>query len=156
MKNKNIFGLIVGAGPLEKEILEEVKVLGLSEKVFFPGLQENVKPYFSAMDIFMMSSSFEGLPIALLEAMSMNCAIVSTRAGGVVEAVRNGIDGLTCEVGDEVSLANIAGELVTDSEKRAKFQIAARQRVKESFSLAAMVNSLETIYLELFQQKSVE
>src|SRR5690606_34400821 len=60
-KNPGVFGIIVGFGPLEQEVNAEVERLGLTGKVFFPGLQTNVKPYFSAMDIFMMSSSFEGL-----------------------------------------------------------------------------------------------
>ena len=84
---------------MEEEIKAEVKRLEL-EKSFFPGLKTNVKPYFSAMDIFMMSCSFEGLPIALLEAMSMECAIVSTDAGGIKEVISDEKDGLICDVNE--------------------------------------------------------
>ena len=95
-KNQNVYGIIVGAGPLEEEIKKEWKRLELENAVFFPGLKTDVKPYFEAMDIFMMSSSFEGLPIALLEAMSMECAVVSTDAGGIKEVIRNKEDGVDC------------------------------------------------------------
>ncbi len=102
----NVFGILVGAGPLEEHIKTLVKDLGLGNKVFLPGLQTETVSYFSAMDIFMMSSAFEGLPIALLEAMSMSCAIVSTKAGGVVEVIRENEDGILCEVGNIKELSN--------------------------------------------------
>src|SRR5690606_30773806 len=75
-----VYGLLVGAGPKEEEIKSLINSLGLENRIILPGLQTNTVAYFSAMDIFMMSSQFEGLPIALLEAMSCGCAIVSTKA----------------------------------------------------------------------------
>src|SRR5690606_8620070 len=116
-KNQNVYGIIVGAGPLEEEIKAELFNLKLENKVFFPGLKTDVKPYLSSMDIFMMSSSFEGLPIALLEAMSMECAIVSTDAGGIKEVIRNGEDGLTCKVEDWTQLSGFCQVLIDDPAK---------------------------------------
>jgi L-malate glycosyltransferase len=148
-KSSHVYGIIVGAGPLEKEIKAEIKKLKLEKKVFLPGLKTDVKPYFSAMDIFMMSSSFEGLPIALLEAMSMECAIVSTDAGGIKEVIRNGNDGLTCKVEEWESLANLCENLIEDPGKLLEFKKAARERAVDSFSLKKMVDSLEEIYLSV-------
>jgi glycosyltransferase involved in cell wall biosynthesis len=145
-KNSNIYGIIVGAGPLEEEIKAELIKLKLEKKVSFPGLKTEVKPYFSAMDIFMMSSSFEGLPIALLEAMSMECAIVSTDAGGIKEVIRNGEDGLTCKVEEWKKLSDLCQILIDDPEKLQDFKKAARERAMNSFSLKRMVDSLEEIY----------
>ena len=87
-----VYGLLVGAGPKEEEIKNLIKTYNLRHRIILPGLQTNTV-VFIAMDIFMMSSQFEGLPIALLEAMSTGCAIVSTKAGGVVEAVQKRKDG---------------------------------------------------------------
>ncbi len=147
-KNSNLYGIIVGAGPLEEEIKTELKKLKLEKKVFFPGLKTDVKPYFSAMDIFMMSSSFEGLPIALLEAMSMECAIVSTNAGGIKEVIRDKQDGLTCKVEEWKKLSDLCQVLIDDPEKLRKYKKAARERAVNSFSLKRMVDELEGIYLE--------
>ncbi|MDT0644593.1 glycosyltransferase [Zunongwangia sp. F363] len=151
--NKNypsIYGILVGAGPKEKEIKDLVDELKLSEKIFFPGLQEDTIPYFSAMDIFMLSSAFEGLPIALLEAMSMKCAVVSTKAGGVVEAVRHNKEGLLCEPGDWEMLAENVQNLIQHPEKRVKIQEFARERVLQNFSLLEMVRSLEQRYFKIY------
>jgi L-malate glycosyltransferase len=147
-KNENLFGIIVGAGPLEEEIKTELNNLNLTNKVFFPGLQTNVKPYFSAMDIFMMSSSFEGLPIALLEAMSMECAVVCTDAGGIKEVIRDQKDGLICSVNQWEKLTELCQSLINSPIKMEMFKKAARTRVVENFSLERMVYELENLYAE--------
>src|SRR5690606_24136525 len=144
--NPKVYGVLVGAGPLEKEIREELKKLGLKDKVFFPGLKTDVKPYLEAMDIFMMSSSFEGLPIALLEAMSMKCAIVATGAGGIKEAIRHEVDGLTCKVEDWRKLSNLCQNLIDDPILLQHYKRSARKRVVESFSLELLVDELERVY----------
>lgn len=144
--NHNVYGLLVGSGLRDEEIKALISELGLQDRIILPGLQTDTVKYFSAMDIFMMSSAFEGLPIALLEAMSMNCAVVSTKAGGVVEVIRDGVDGLLSEVGDWENLANNTLSLVSDKTRRATLQIAARERVLNSFSLSMMVENLERLY----------
>jgi len=148
-KNPSVYGIIVGFGPLVQEVKAEVERLNLGGKVFFPGLQTEVKPYFSAMDIFMMSSSFEGLPIALLEAMSMECAVVATDAGGIKEVIRDRQDGMICKVEEWRELSELCQVLIDDPGQLAKLKIAARQRVVNSFSLTKMVESLEEIYESL-------
>ncbi len=146
--SEEIFGLIVGAGPLEEEIMQEVERLNLRESVIFTGLQENTLPYFNAMDIFMMSSSFEGLPIALLEAMSMECAIVTTNAGGIKEVVRDEKDGLMVPVEEWEELKERLKSLITDRSRLTELQKAARERVITEFSLQVMTKNLEQAYME--------
>ncbi len=148
-KNTNVYGILVGAGPLEKEIKNQLTKLNLKEKVLLTGLQTDVKPYFNAMDIFMMSSSFEGLPIALLEAMSMECAIVTTDAGGIKEVIRHEQDGLLCNVNDWKKLPDLLHNLIDDQKLLNLYQKNARKRVIDSFSLKSMVKQLEDVYLSL-------
>jgi glycosyltransferase involved in cell wall biosynthesis len=142
----NVYGLLVGAGPMENDVKETINQLGLQNRVILAGLQKEVKPYYQLMDIFMMSSSFEGLPIALLEAMSMSCAVVSTQAGGIKEVIRHQIDGLTCSVDNWEQLSPLCELLIENPDKLSNFQQAARVRVTEMFSLTKMVHSLETLY----------
>ncbi len=99
----------------------------------------------AAMDIFMMTSVFEGLPIALLEAMSMECCIVSTDAGGIKEVVRNEEDGMVVGVDDLDSLPAKIRALAAP-EKRRYLGKKARQRVIDRFSLKQMVQQLEEVY----------
>lgn len=149
--NPNIYGIIVGAGPLEAELFAKHKELDLEGKIFFTGLQTNVKPYYEAMDIFMMTSSFEGLPIALLEAMSMGCAVVSTDAGGVKEVLRPDTDGILVDVNNWQLLSNSLIQLSENQKELSYYQSQARERVKESFSINVMVEQLEALYLKQIQ-----
>ncbi|WP_097056103.1 glycosyltransferase [Salinimicrobium sediminis] len=149
----NVYGLLVGAGPKEEEIKNLIRENDLENRIVLPGLRTNTKDFFSAMDIFMMSSQFEGLPIALLEAMSSGCAVVSTKAGGVVEVVRNEKEGLLSEVKDVQALADNCMKLLIDSERRKKFQYESRTRVIASFSLEIMVRELEKCYVDLINDE---
>lgn len=144
-----VYGILVGAGPMEEELKSLISELELSSNIILPGLQTDTISYFSAIDIFMMSSDFEGLPIALLEAMSMECAVVSTKAGGVAEVIREKKDGLLCETGESDCLAQLVIYLIENDEIRKEFQKSARKRVNNAFSLKTMVDELEECYLKL-------
>ena len=146
-KNPKIYGIIVGAGILEPDIYAKHKELHLEGKVFFTGIQSNVKPYYEAMDVFMMSSSFEGLPIALLEAMSMGCAIVSTNAGGIKEVIQNKENGILVAVDDWKKMSSSLLTLVENPSQLAYFQMEARKRVAANFSIKAMVTEFESLYI---------
>lgn len=145
-KDANIYGIIVGAGPLQPEIEQKHKELGLEGKVFFAGLQTEVKPYYEAMNSFMMCSSFEGLPIALLEAMSMECAIITTDAGGIKEVIRDNQDGVVVGVEQWQRLTEKVIEIKNDTTKCTTLQKAARERAIASFSMDAMILTLENLY----------
>lgn len=141
--------IIVGDGPLKDELLAKRKTLGITERLHMPGLKTDVKPYFSAMDIYMMSSVFEGLPIALLEAMSCGCAVISTKAGGVAEVVKEGESGLLCEVDGYNQLADMGVKLLQNPELTARLAAGARARVQSDFSINKMAKQLEELYLYL-------
>lgn len=144
--NPLLYGIIVGDGPQKEEITRQRCELGLENRVFMPGLQEDVRPWLSAMDIFMMTSVFEGLPVALLEAMSMECAVIATEAGGIGEVVRNNIDGITVPVDKWQNLAEVLTVLCRDKTAITRLGKSARKRVVDSFSLKRMVQELETLY----------
>ncbi|TPE40001.1 glycosyltransferase family 4 protein [Pontibacter mangrovi] len=145
--------IIVGDGPLKEELLAKRKALGIEERLHMPGLKTDVKPYFSAMDIYMMSSIFEGLPIALLEAMSCGCAVISTKAGGVGEVVEDGTSGLLCEVDDYRKLADYGEQLLQNQEQRLDLAAGARFRVQADFSINKMAKQLEELYLYLKEER---
>lgn len=141
--------ILVGDGPLKEELLAKRKELGIVERLHMPGLKTDVKPYFSAMDVYMMSSVFEGLPIALLEAMSCGCAVISTKAGGVAEVVKEGESGLLCEVDEYHQLADMGVKLLQNPDLTARLAAGARARVQSDFSINKMAKQLEELYLYL-------
>ena len=145
-KFPGIRGCIVGDGILNTEIRTYLKEQGMEEAILFPGLQTNVLPWLSAMDIFVMTSEFEGLPVALLEAMSMECAVVCTDAGGIKEVIRNRTDGFMVPVNDWMELQKPLTYLLENPVEIKVFGKKARQRVEEVFSLKVMVAEMEEMY----------
>ncbi len=145
-RHSNIRGIIVGDGPLKELVHQKHKELQLEGIVFLPGLQANPLDWLSAMDIYMMSSMFEGLPIALLEAMSCGLPVVCTNAGGTGEVIRDGVDGFLVPVEEPMQLVEPLASLVSDEGLRQRMGVAARRRVEEGFSLERMVGELEGMY----------
>lgn len=146
--------LLVGDGPLRGE-LEALRVrLGLERVVHFAGLQEDVRPYLAAVDVYAMSSRFEGLPVALLEAMSMRCAVVATAVGGIPEVIRDGDNGTLVEAGSPALLARGVETLLASPEGLAERGCAARDEVVRRFSMRRMTRELEAIYTQVARART--
>jgi glycosyltransferase involved in cell wall biosynthesis len=141
--------IIVGDGPLREELHDKARSLQMQDYLHFAGLQVETRPYLQAMDIFMMSSEFEGLPIALLEAMSMGCMPACTDAGGIRELVKNNSNGILVPVNNPMQLVERLVDQVKDIKEIKILGSAARETVIHSFSMQKMVNELETIYTEI-------
>jgi glycosyltransferase involved in cell wall biosynthesis len=108
-------------------------------------MRSDVLELLCAFDVFALSSRFEGLPIAMLEAMAAHVPPVATRVGGIPEVVTDGRDGLLVEPGDPESLAAAAARLLDDSLLRQELGDAAAARSAE-FDLAGAVARTQSIY----------
>lgn len=148
-KIPNAFFIIIGDGPTENKVLEKIKQFGLEDRVLLPGRVQEVRPWLVACDIYMITSIFEGLPIALLEAMSMNLPVVTTDAGGIKEVVRDGKEGFIAPVENPEYILGPALDLAVDADLRRRMGEEGRERVCKSFSLSRMVKELEETYLEV-------
>jgi L-malate glycosyltransferase len=146
-EKKDVHFIIVGDGPLREMLYEKRKELQLEHVVHFAGLQTEVHPYFNAFNVYMMTSIFEGLPIALLEAMSCGLPIVSTTAGGVGEVVRDKQDGILCPVDKPESLKRNILTLLGAESLRLQYGRSARIRVEQDFSIQGMTRQIEALYL---------
>lgn len=139
--------LLVGDGPLRPQVEQQIRELGLSGKVLLPGLQSDVAAYLAAMDVYLMSSDFEGVPIALLEAMAMELPPVVTDAGGIPEVVVDEVSGFLRPRGDAGALAESLLRLITSGpERRAACGQRARARIAAEFSTARMMLEIEEVY----------
>ncbi len=146
--------LIIGDGVLKEEIHAKAAALNTSGYLHFAGLQTEIRPYLEALDIFMMSSEFEGLPIALLEAMSMEVMPACTNAGGISELVKDEANGIVVPVANPMLLATRLEPYLADVSKIRAMGRKARETVIEGFSMEKMVGELEEIYRETLKQQS--
>lgn len=153
-KHEHCYGLLIGDGPLMDSLKSLRKELNLEDRVIMPGLQTDVRPFLSVIDIYLMTSIFEGLPLALLEAMSMRCAICATTAGGIGEVIQNGKEGYLVPVSEWEMLAQKLDVLITDSGLRKEMGAMARNKVVNEFSMERMVAELEQVYMDVYKNKS--
>jgi glycosyltransferase involved in cell wall biosynthesis len=144
----SILFLLIGDGPLRGEVEQLIADYALQDVVHLPGLQQEMKPWFVATDVFLMSSDWEGLPIALLEAMSMGCVPVVTDAGGIPEVVDDRCGIVYAKEDIDRAVAAILS-LVQDRRSLQAYRVNARKRIEEGFSLKRMVRQLEDVYGEV-------
>ena len=138
----------VGQGPLERETHELRHRLGLEERVILTGYREDAVGVLAGADIFVLASRFEGLPVALMEALTLGLPVVATAVGGVPEAVDDGVEGLLVAPGRPDRLAKAIAELLGDRPRRKEMSDAARAR-SEDFDIARAVRRIEAIYREV-------
>lgn len=143
--------LLVGHGPLAERIDVLARESGLGEALVRPGLQDDVRSWIDAMDVFLMSSDFEGLPLALLEAMAMERPVVATTVGGIPEVVDSGRHGVLVPPGRSDRLAEEVVGLLADRGRARRLAVSACRRVEADFSIGAMVRRFESIYTEVLR-----
>ena len=153
---KEIKLVIVGSGPLEKNILQIINDHKLSGHVSLLGSRDDVPELMAAADALILSSLWEGLPGVVLEAMASELPVIATAVGGVPELVDDEVTGFLVKPGDPDGLAEPIFKLAIMPE--AKINLigkAARKKVIESFHVDKMVRAYEELYTESLRAKKL-
>jgi glycosyltransferase involved in cell wall biosynthesis len=145
----DVLWLMIGSGPLEAELRGKATALGLDANVRFLGSRDDVLDLLPALDLFVLGSRFEGLPISLLEAMASEVPVVVTTVGGIPEAVTDGVEGTLVPPAAPQALALAVADLLQDPARRATLGTAAAARVRTDFSIARAVHRTEELYDQL-------
>jgi glycosyltransferase involved in cell wall biosynthesis len=145
--------VIAGDGPLRGALEEEARRAGVQDAVRFLGHRGDVPVILSALDLFVLPSLWEGLPLALLEAMSMSLPVVATRAVGIEETVSDGVEGLLVPCRDPDALARAAARVLGDRHLALGFGMAGRRRVVERHSLAAVADRIDALYRRVLGER---
>lgn len=135
---------LIGGGELEIEIKRLVKSLGLTDKVKFEGVTSDVFPYLHKADVFVLPSNYEGMPMALIEAMGTGLPIIATDVGGVSSMIHTGEDGIL--IGNDKSELKRAFILLLDKNLRKKIGLKAINTAKTKFSVAVMGRKYMALY----------
>lgn len=137
--------LLVGSGELRREIVALVDNLGLSGHVRFTGQRADVGDILALSDLFVLPSVFEGLPLAVLEAMSLGLPVAATRIGGTVEALGEGHP-FFADAGDPASLAATVIRALSDKERLSRVAASARERFQANFTAHRMAEETMAVY----------
>lgn len=144
--------LMVGDGPLRSQVESLLFQLGLKEKVLLLGISRNIPQLMAAMDIFLLTSRWEGLPRVIPQAMSMQLPVVATGVDGSAEIVMNGVNGFICSPGDIYGLAGHCVNLLRDEQLRQKISQAGSRTVLDAFDLSQMIELINNLYTFLIEK----
>jgi sugar transferase (PEP-CTERM/EpsH1 system associated) len=137
---------MLGGGPLLQAAHERLQQAGAVDQAWLPGDRSDVAALLPHFDIFALPSQAEGISNTLLEAMACGCAPVATDVGGNPELVDSEVNGLLVPAQDSAALAAALARLVSDARLRQRLAAASLTRVREHFSLDAMVASYGRLY----------
>jgi L-malate glycosyltransferase len=141
--------VIFGDGELRPALEAQIRDLGLEKHVVLAGFRDDVLALTKSADLFVMSSVTEGLGSTLLDAMAMGLAVAGTRAGGIPEAVADGVTGLLVPPGDSQALADAIVRLLGDAAARRRMGDAGRARVAAQFGVDRLVEGTLAVYERL-------
>lgn len=147
--NRPVRVLFAGAGSSEGELREIVERLKLSASVSFLGFRQDAPELIAAADLFVLPSVAEAFGLVLAEALYLGTPVVASRAGGIPEIVRDGVDGLLVDPADSSQLAVAILKMIGEPALREAFGREGRQWVKDRFSFERMVRQYEDVYSEL-------
>ena len=146
-KRSEVMFLLVGGGPLEREIQERITELKLpSRNIRLLGHREDAQELYPAFDVLILSSLYEGLPYVLLEAMAQGIPVVATDVLGSRDVVVDGETGFLAPVSDPVRIAECALAVLNDAAMHERMGVEARKRVAIEFSLRTFVEGHRQLY----------
>jgi glycosyltransferase involved in cell wall biosynthesis len=148
--------LLAGSGPLQGELAELARGMGIGSRVRFLGSRSDIPALMNAADACVLSSIYEAMPMVLLEAAATGLPVVTTDVGGTSEVVVHGVTGYLTPSSNPSALANAMLRLQSlPLAVRMRMGEQARRHVRSRFSLNQVVGQWESLYQELLARKEV-
>jgi L-malate glycosyltransferase len=146
IRPRESFKLVILAGESFAPFVDDVRRLGLQDRIIVRDQVDEVEDYLHAADIGLFTSESESFCLGILEAMFFGCPCVSTRVGGIPEVMRDGADGILVPFGDADGLARAVEALIKDPDRRSRLGQASRRRAVQHFSAEVIVPKYEALY----------
>jgi L-malate glycosyltransferase len=150
-RNKNAKFVIAGDGPLKRALQALASRYGLEQDVLFLGHRDDSYDVLAMVDLLVLPSLSEGIPMVLLEALALARPVVASRVGGVPEVIADRVTGWLVTAGSEGELAEACMVLMDDHDLAERFGLAGRQRVRERFSVRYMAEQVADVYRSLLK-----
>jgi len=138
--------LIIGDGSLRGDLEAHARALGLVRNVTFLGARSDIPGLLGSIDVFVLSSINEGVPLSVVEAMAAGKPIVATNVGGLQLLVRPSINGLLVPPADPVALEAAMRRLADDDALRREMGVRSQEIARESFGVSTMIRRYQEIY----------
>ncbi|MBX4189887.1 glycosyltransferase, partial [Candidatus Parcubacteria bacterium] len=145
VKQDDTIFCIIGGGAQRQKLESIIKRKNLEDKVILLGKIPNAAQYLPGLDLFVLSSSKEGFPWSVLEAMVAKLPVIATKVGAVPEIIEDGKNGYSVNVGDSSTIAQRIEELLSNELLRQQLGIQAHQTVLFKFNIDTMVREFEAL-----------
>lgn len=136
-----------------QSLLPLLQETGMSGHFFFAGFQAEMSPFYGAIDTFVLSSNWEGLPTVVLEAMMYSRPVVSTEVGGIAEAIQDGVNGFLVPPKSPETLANRLIQVATDSALAERMTANAKRTLTETFGQERFLKQVDQLYSGLLRRR---
>ncbi len=146
--------LIVGEGPLKNKIKQNAIQLGIEDSVFMLGFQKELDALYSYCDVVLLTSSYDGFPNVLMEAMAIGRPVVTFDVGGVRELIQSEKTGVIVPPNAVQAMTTEILDLLKSAERRENISRDAREYIQRNFSIDKMVNEVDGYLKELYSRKS--
>jgi len=143
--------VVAGDGRLRPQLERRRRALGLDGAVRFLGWRRDIPEVLAALDVFVLTSRWEGLPVAVLEAQAMGVPVVVTDTGGVRDGIANGSDGFLAPIGDVEGLSRPVEALLRDPGLARAVAARGAEQVRACHSIERMVQDTERLYKEALE-----
>jgi glycosyltransferase involved in cell wall biosynthesis len=147
--------VIVGEGPDRREIEDMIQRFGLQSNVILAGQRSNMPGIYAAMDVFVLPSLNEGLPMTILEAMAGSKAVIATRVGAIPRVIQDGETGLLVDPGDTNGLRDALARLLNDSDLCRRLGAAGHDWVSRNYTSEAMALKYRQMYDEVLGTQEI-
>lgn len=148
----NVF--VVGSGTDDRDFIEKAQYFSGQNfnKIKFMGERTDIETLLEKASVFVLSSSFEGLPISIIEAMSKGLPIIATSVGGIPELVQHKVNGLLFDVGDYKTLSKHLNYLSSNTDLRQCYGNASSERFEADFNNHSFVSRTQKVYMRALQR----
>jgi len=145
--------VVVGDGELREELKGYVRDLGIEDIVEFKGWVRDLREIYEGLDIIALTSLNEGTPVSTIEAMAAARPVVTTKVGGVSDIVEDNKSGCLTGPNDDEDFSRKLQDLISDSNKRERFGVYARETVRKRFSKERLINDIDKLYNNLLSHR---
>lgn len=147
--------VLIGEGPDRNTLARRIVELGLQDRVFLAGFQAQVPEWLAAVDVLVIPSRWEGLPMALLEAMALAKPVVAHAVGGIPDVVRDGEEGLLVPPNHPRAMVDALQRMLVDADFRRAAGARALERVTAHYSAQSLAQDYEALYRDAMSEHRI-